>query len=160
CPLCFNIRAFSEDRIMTHRWLLYCLLVLATPTARAALGRKPDPPPPPQDVKKADPIQSLADRIAALKEEHREREKQFYDELRRVRNDQEQVNKANQDYHEFNHRQAERLKALIREHGQDPVAFEGILVLVGELCYPLDDDLVRLVLQHHRADPRMGQLCM
>ncbi len=32
-------------------------------------------------------------------------------------------------------------------------------MLAGELRYPLDDELVQLVLEQHAADPKMGQLC-
>jgi hypothetical protein len=47
--------------------------------------------------------------------------------------------------------------ALIRAHGKDPAAFEGILVLVD--FWFLEDDLVQLVLEHHLANPKMGKLC-
>ena len=35
----------------------------------------------------------------------------------------------------------------------------GVLVLVGDLGHFLDDDLVQLVLEHHLANAKMGQLC-
>src|SRR5262249_49938731 len=53
----------------------------------------------------------------------------------------------------------DELTALLKAHGKEPAAFEGILVLVGELRYYLDDELVRLVLKEHLADARMGRLC-
>jgi hypothetical protein len=106
-----------------------------------------------------DPAKSLADRIAAIKKEHQQRQKKFYDDLTTFRNDKKKIGELNQEYQKFTRKQAEELTALIKAHGREPAAFEGILVLVGELGYWLDEDLVRLVLKQHLADARMGSLC-
>jgi hypothetical protein len=111
------------------------------------------------DDPKKDQPKSLADQIAAIKKEHQERETKFYDDLRANRDDNKKVSELNDEYQKFSRKQADKLKALIKEHGKEPAAFDGILVLLGDLRYPLDDDLVQLVLQHHSANPKMGQLC-
>lgn len=119
----------------------------------------------PGDDRKEDPPKSLADQIAAIKKEHQEREKKFHDDLRTFSDDDKKVIDLNQEFAEFARTQADKLTALIKRHGKEPAAFEGILVLVrglgelGEFRFPLDDDLVQLVLQHHLANPKMGQFC-
>jgi len=128
---------------MTYRWLAIWLIALVGPAVAAA-----DEPP-----------KSLADQFAGIKKEHQEREKKFYNDLREHRKDDKKIGELNDEYHTFARKQAEALKALIKKHGDDPAAFEGVLVLVGELRYPLDDDLVKLVTDKHSANPKMGQLC-
>lgn len=113
----------------------------------------------PADEPSKDGAKSLTDRIATIKREHQEREKKFYDALRTFRDDEKKVGELNDENHKANRKQAEELTALIKAHGKEPGAFEGVLVLVGELRYPLDNDLVQLVLKQHLADPKMGQLC-
>jgi hypothetical protein len=132
---------------MSSRALPLCLAGLITAVAFAA------------DEPSKDVAKSLADRIAAIKKEHQEREKKFYDDLRTFRDDNKKVGELNDEYSKSTRKQAEELTALIKAHGKEPTAFEGILVLVGELSYPLDDELVQLVLKQHLADARMGLLC-
>jgi hypothetical protein len=60
---------------------------------------------------------------------------------------------------EFMSEAADKVKALIRQAGKEPAAFEGVLVLVGQIGYPLDDDMTKLVLRRHMAHAKMGQLC-
>jgi hypothetical protein len=111
------------------------------------------------DEPQKDAAKSVADRIATIKKEHQEREKKFYDDLRAFRDDDKKVGELNDEYSKATRKQAEELTALIKAHGTEPAAFEGILVLVGQLRYPLDDELVRLVLKQHLADAKMGALC-
>ena len=132
---------------MSPHWWILCLAGLMAAGACAA------------DEPKKDEPKSLADQIAAIKKEHQEREKKFYDDLRTFRDDNKKVGELNDEYHKSTRKQAEELTALIKAHGKEPTAFEGILVLVGELSYPLDDELVQLVLKQHLADARMGLLC-
>src|SRR5262249_22867449 len=80
-------------------------------------------------------------------------------ELVKAGRDNDKINRANEEYQRFTARQADKLKALVRAHGDDPAAFDGILVLVGTVGHPLDDDMVRLVLQRHLANPKLGELC-
>jgi hypothetical protein len=110
------------------------------------------------DPNKGEP-KSLADRIAAIKKEHQERERKFYEDLRTFRADDKKINDLNAEYQEFTRKQADSLKTLIKQHGKEPAAFDGILVFLGELRYPLDDNMVQLVVQQHSANPKMGQLC-
>lgn len=132
---------------MFSRSLTFCLAALIAGTACAA------------DEPMKDATKSLADRIAAIKKEHQELEKKFYDDLRTFRDDGKKISELNDEYNKSTRTQADELTALIKAHGKESAAFQGILVLVGELRYPLDDELVRLVLDQHLADARMGQLC-
>ncbi len=45
---------------------------------------------------------------------------------------------------------------LVRDHPNDPAAFEGILLLRADF----DDDLLEIARDHFRDDPRIGWLCM
>src|SRR5437868_4384991 len=103
----------------------------------------------PADEPSKDEAKSLADRIGTIKKEHQEREKKFYDDLRTFRDDNKKIGELNDENNKANRKQADELTALIKAHGKEPAAFEGILVLVGELRYPLDNDLVQLVLKQH-----------
>src|SRR5215831_2661262 len=132
---------------MSSHWLTFGLVGVCVSLTWAA-----------DDRKKAEP-KSLADQIAAIKKEHQEREKKFGDDLRTFRNDNKKVTDLNTEFQESTRKQADKLKALIKEHGKEPAAFDGILVFLGELGYPLDDEMVQLVLQRHSANPKMGQLC-
>jgi|SRR5665213_949656 len=106
-----------------------------------------------------DAAKSLTDKIAAIKKEYQEREKKFYDDLRTFRADSKKISDLGYEYNKAANKQAEELIALIKAHGKEPAAFEGILVLAGEWHYPLDDELVQLVLDKHLADPKMGRFC-
>ncbi len=141
------------------RWPAIWLLVLVGPLVCAGDEPREDPVKVDQGAEKPEPVKSLADQIAAFEQEHHEREKKFYLDLRTFRDDKQKVSELNREYGESRRKQADELIALIKEHGKDPAAFQGILVLVCELSFPLDEDLVQLVLQHHSADTRMGQLC-
>jgi hypothetical protein len=132
---------------MSPHWWILCLAGLMAAGACAA------------DEPKKDEPKSLADQIAAIKKEHQEREKKFYDDLRTFRDDNKKVGELNDEYHKSTRKQAEELTALIKARGKESAAFEGILVLVGELRYALDDDLVQLVLKQHLANDKMGSLC-
>jgi hypothetical protein len=111
------------------------------------------------DESKKDSAKNVADQIAAIKKEHQELKKKFYDDLRTFRDDDRKVSDLNREYSKSHGEQAKALMNLIKAHGKEPGAFEGILVLVGELNSYLDDEMVQLVLKHHLADPKMGQLC-
>jgi hypothetical protein len=103
--------------------------------------------------------ESLAERIAAIKKEHLEHQKKFYDDLRTFRDDNKKIGELNDEHSRRTRKLADELTALIKAHGKEPDAFNGILVLVGDLGYPLDDDLVQFVLKQHLGDARMGSLC-
>lgn len=126
---------------MLSAWLTFCLLGL------------------PAGAQQADPAPTLAEQIATIQREHEQRQRQFYDELRAAGRDDATVSRANDEWQTFVRGHADRLKALIRAHPDDPAAFEGILVLAGTARWPLDDDMVQMVLGQHRDHPKMGQLC-
>ena len=132
---------------MSSRSLTFCLAGLIAVSACAA------------DEPAKDAAPSVADQIAAIKKEHQELQKKFYADLSTFRKDNQKISDLNAEYSKAAQKQAEELMSLIRAHGKEPAAFEGILVLVGELTYYLEDDLVQLVLEHHLVDPKMGQFC-
>jgi peroxiredoxin len=101
----------------------------------------------------------LADQVAAIKQEHAELERWFHDTLVADRKDQKRILDANEKYSEKLRLQAAALQSLIKEHATDPAAFEGVLVLVGELNYFLDDQITKIVLDHHFENLGMGKLC-
>jgi hypothetical protein len=133
---------------MSHRWLAVLLVGLVVPLLRAGDDPKPGPDSP-----------TLADQIQAIKKEHQKRQKKFYDDLRTFRDDDKKIRELNDDYQAFARKQIDMLKALIKDHAKDPDVFEGFLVLVGEVSYSLDEELVSLLLKHHLSHPKMGQLC-
>lgn len=102
---------------------------------------------------------SLADRVAAIKQEHVELEKWFDDALVAARKDQKKVEDANKKHFEKLRLQAAALEPLIKEHPAEPAAFAAVLVLVGDLHYFLDDQMTKIVLDHHLENPGIGQLC-
>jgi hypothetical protein len=102
---------------------------------------------------------SVAEQIAEIQRQHEEREKKFYEELRTAGRDNDKVQKANENYQASTAKQAEILTGLIRQHRKEPVAFDGILVLLGKLRYFLADDLVELLFKDHFAHAKMGELC-
>jgi hypothetical protein len=132
---------------MTFRLLILCLASFIAAVAWA------------DDEPKKDAPKSLPDQIAAIKKAHQEREKKFYDDLRTYRDDMKKIGELNDEYHKFTRKQADELIAVIKKHGKEPAAFDGVLVLLSDLRYPLDDELVQLVQKHHLADAKMGQLC-
>lgn len=108
--------------------------------------------------KKQEP-KPLAEQFAAFKQAHQQRDKQFMDELRAVGRDDAKVDQANVNYHKFVQEQAQQLTNLIKKNRDQPDVVDGVLVLVGELRFPLDDELVQLVLDRHVTNAKMGELC-
>src|SRR4051812_44358771 len=100
----------------------------------------------------------LADQFAAIQKEYEARDRQFHEELRAAARDRAKVVKANEDWNTFTQEHGNRLMMLIRQHPADPAVFDGVLVLVCTMHYPLPKDLVPLVLRL-TAHPKMGELC-
>jgi hypothetical protein len=136
-----------KEHTVSFHSLILCLVFLIAAVAYAA------------DEPKKEPAKAVADQIAAIKKEHQEREKKFYSDLRTFRDDDKKISDLNTENSKSVREQAKELTSLIKAHGKEPVAFEGILVLVGELRYPLDDEMVQLVLKHHLSNAKMGHLC-
>jgi hypothetical protein len=132
---------------MFYRWLAIVSVGLIGPLVGTADEPKPDPP------------KSLAEQFAAIKKELQERQKQFQTDYRTHRNDDKKRSEIANEYSDFTQKQADKLKSLIKKHGKEPAVFEGVLILTGEMYYSLDDDIVRLVLEHHFTNDKMGQLC-
>jgi hypothetical protein len=142
---------------MPSRCLACCLIALVAAGGYAATEPLQDVPQTAQ--KKDEPEPSLADRISAIKKEHQDRKKKFYDDLSAARNDDKQVSDLNQEYSDGTRKLADRLRALIKQRASEPEAFEGFLVYSGVIDYPLDEEMVRLLRQHHFDHPKMGQFC-
>jgi peroxiredoxin len=100
-----------------------------------------------------------AERAAAIKRDHAALEKSFYQELVTVRRDREKVIDANAKYNEVAKKHATVLQTLIKDHPTDPAALDAAITLVGDVRYPLGDEIAQLVLDHHFASDKMGQLC-
>jgi hypothetical protein len=139
---------------MRSHWVSLCLAGLLGTVAPAA-----DEPPQPPVEKTPGPDQTLSDQIAVIKRDYQEHEKKFYADLRAARDDMKKVSEVNDQHNGYARQAADKLKALIRKAGKEPAAFEGLLVLVGQMGYPLEDDLTQLVLRHHLVHPKMGQFC-
>ncbi len=113
--------------------------------------------PAPQTRKSA---KNLAGQIADIAEEHQKAEEKFREDLRASGKDKEKIRSLNMEFQAFLRSQSSLLKDLVREADKDSAAFEGVLILVRQMRTFLDEDLVDLVLEHHKDNPKMGQLCM
>jgi hypothetical protein len=127
---------------MLYPSYLCCLAVIAVATG------------PPQDQKGSP--KSVAEQIATIKKEHQEKENKFYDDLRAAGKDRKKIEELNDEEQKFTEKQAQALKALIKSHAKDPAVFDGFVVLLGELRYYLDDELVDLLRKYHLSNPKMG----
>jgi peroxiredoxin len=107
----------------------------------------------------AQTVPSPAERAAGIKRDQAALEKSFYAELVAAKKDKKKVQEANAQYREAAAKNASALQALIKDHPADPAALDAALTLVGDVRYPLGDEIVRLVLDHHFASDKMGQLC-
>src|SRR5262245_42610920 len=125
---------------MPIHWLTLVVAVLAGPAAVA------DDPPKPLARPAPEQEQTLEARIAALRQNAKDRDKKFLEDLRAAKGDRKQVQEANERNRTETREAADKLRALIREGGADSAAFEGVLVLVKELRYFLDDELTQQVL--------------
>ncbi|HEV7223119.1 MAG TPA: carboxypeptidase regulatory-like domain-containing protein [Pirellulales bacterium] len=113
----------------------------------------------PAVAKQKKPNPALAERVAEIAKACADRESKFRQELREAKQDNAKVRDANVRYQADNREQAENVMHMISEHAADEEAFDAVLVLVGEMHYPLDDPLTAIVLDHHLADADMGRLC-
>lgn len=105
-----------------------------------------------------DAASSVSAEIATIANEHQALENRFHEELRAAKRDNEKVRKANDDYYKSAAEMSKRLKALLKQHSQQPAFFDGVLVLVGQMRHPLDDEVTREVLDNHLSNPQMGKL--
>ena len=112
----------------------------------------------------------LAERIAVIANFHRDRKKQFYDELQSLAHEHKQlseaeygkkVSEANQKYNEYLRSAADQLIALIKSNRTDPDVLEGLILLQGDMSYSLSVDplLAEIVLNDQMKSPKMGRLC-
>src|SRR5262249_21985096 len=112
----------------------------------------------------------LADRIAVIANFHRDRKKQFYDELQSLAHEHKQLSEteyskkvieANQKYNEYLRPAADQLIDLIKSNRTDPDVLEGLILLQGDMSYSLSVDplLAEIVLNDQMKSPKMGRLC-
>jgi hypothetical protein len=112
----------------------------------------------------------LAERIAAIANIHRDRKKQFYDELQSLAHEHKQfseaeygkkINEANQKYNDYLRPAADQLIELIKSNRSDPNVLEGVILLQGGMSYSLNVDplLAEIVLNDQMKSPQMGRLC-
>jgi peroxiredoxin len=99
------------------------------------------------------------EKAAAIKRDHAALEESFYKELVAARRDNQKVREANAQYREAAAKNRSALQALIQEHPTDPAALDAAITLVGDVRYPLGDEIAQIVLDHHFASEKMGQLC-
>ncbi len=87
---------------MSSRSLTLCLAGLTVAVACAA------------DEPSKDAAKPLADKIAAIKKDHQELVKKFYDDLRTFRADDKKISELNDEYNKSTRKQADELTALIK----------------------------------------------
>ncbi len=144
---------------MMSRYFAVVCLGLAVPALWATDEPKQDQKQTNQAAKKSQPANTPVEQIAAIKKQHEDRWKKFQDDLRAANSDRKKVSDLNQEFFAFEQKQAEQLKALIKEHGKEADVFEAFLVLVDQLRYWLDEEMIQVLLKHHLANPKMGELC-
>lgn len=123
---------------------------------RAGKAKHPETP---ALVKHGKPDPVLAEHVAKIAQQNAQRETEFSAKLQVVKHDDQKVAEANRRYFEDKRERTEDLMYFIAEHAADPAAFDGVLLLVGEMHSFLDESLTEIVLDHHLADPDMGRLC-
>ncbi|AMV37424.1 TlpA family protein disulfide reductase [Planctomyces sp. SH-PL62] len=106
----------------------------------------------------------LGERIGALKQRFETREEAFTVELRAANSldekaRQQKITDENEAFQRDWFAMMDELRALIRAHPADPATLDGLIVLTDTMRSYLDPDLVRIVSEHFRNDPRMGKLC-
>lgn len=107
----------------------------------------------------AEPAKPLAEQFADLKQAHEELNKKFMTELRAAARDQEKLSKANEANRVAAKKLVDDALALIRAHLDDPAVFDGVVLLVGPMGWPLPDDILKVVLEKHARHPKLGELC-
>src|SRR4051794_7324836 len=90
---------------------------------------------------------SPADQVARMRSDFAALETQFHEELKVAKRDSQKIDEANRVYQEKWQKAAEDLKALIKDHPDDPAALDGLLLLTGEMRWTLDGELKALALR-------------
>src|SRR6187200_2278689 len=101
---------------------------------------------------------SLTEQLATIAKENEATEKKFREELIAANHDNGKVSQANRDRNDAVRDQAQRLKAVMKAHPDEPAVLTGAILMVGKLRYYLDDEQTKIVL-HHITDPKVGELC-
>jgi thiol-disulfide isomerase/thioredoxin len=101
---------------------------------------------------------SLTEQLATIAKENEATEKKFREELIAANHDNGKVSQANRDRNDAVRDQAQRLKAVMKAHPDEPAVLTGAILMVGKLRYYLDDEQTKIVL-NHITDPKVGELC-
>ncbi|HVU89986.1 MAG TPA: TlpA disulfide reductase family protein [Pirellulales bacterium] len=101
----------------------------------------------------------LAEEIKAISQAHADRHTRFMDELHEAKQDREKVTKSNETFRADVKALDDRLVVLLAANQDAPEFLDGILVMVGELRYPIHQKLLPTVMEKHLQDPRMAKLC-
>ncbi len=101
---------------------------------------------------------SVSEQFAKMKSDFAKLEKSFDDELAAAKHDRAKISAANRIYQEKQRSAADAVQTLVKSHPDDPAALDGVLLLTGDMTWPLDDEITKLVLAR-KDDPRMGRLC-
>jgi thiol-disulfide isomerase/thioredoxin len=104
-------------------------------------------------------VGTLEEQIQTLGKAYRDREASFYQELVANKRDSQKVSAANRSFNEDARKYYEAMIKLLKEHGSEPAAIDGIVILLTDMRYPLDDQLVAITLDHHLSDAKLGQVC-
>lgn len=127
-----------------------------TDEARRAGQKTPETP---AVVRRVEADPGVAEHVAAMARMNADRERQLRMDVQASQHDNQKNREVHERYFADKHDRAEDLMYLIAEHPADPAAFDGLLLLVDELHWPLDDSLTEIVLDDHLADPDMGRFC-
>src|SRR5262245_42714139 len=90
--------------------------------------------------------QTVEDQIAAIAKENDATEKKFLEEQTAANHDNGKVRQANQERNDAVKLQAERLRAVMKAHGDEPRVLAAAILMVGKLRYYLDDEQTKIVL--------------
>jgi thiol-disulfide isomerase/thioredoxin len=156
------MRYYDGSILMRNTWIVMALVLsLSTNFCRAAE---------PADKSDEGQASTLAEKISAIAATHRQRRKEFYDELDTLAQQRKelgaaeygkQVSRANLEYSNDARPMAQELIALIKANRQQPAVIEGLIALEGEMSHSLgvDEQLVQIAIKDQLANPEMGRLC-
>lgn len=113
----------------------------------------------PAIIRRVEPDPAVAKRVTAMARLYADRELQLGVDVQVAQYDKQKNREVHDRYFAAKRELAGDLMYLIAEHPTDPAALDGVLLLVGEMNWPLDDSLTEIVLDYHLADAGMGRLC-
>lgn len=132
---------------MNQVWSHPLSLVLIVPLlASSGLCRGQDAPSP-------------AELVAAVKREHTALEKSYKDERRAAPQGEKDASDVEAKYREASAQHASALQELIKNYPSDPAALDAAMTLYGDVRYPVDHVLAKIILNRHFENEKLGDLC-